>query len=334
MPRSIEYSKGRTKRICHSERSEESKNLLTLHVKGAPHPRFFTAFRMTNPLGFVALAVSFLNRGLSSQRHPKHLSIIILTIFLLVCQSLTACDGSPTPKQPPATPTLSADPLTRGSASYDRGEYFSAIKELTEALEADPDNLEALYRRAWSYLSTNDYELGYADLDRMVKVAPNDARGHYGRGWAQYLRSQQSMDPTPLQSALADMDRAIRLKPDYPQAYSDRGTIHYALGQTDQAMSDYNKALELDPNYTFAYFNRGVLHRELGDVDKALADFNRLIELDPDDAEAYYNRANAYSFTGDKARALADYKKALELARDPDLKRDVQEEMRALESAP
>jgi Tfp pilus assembly protein PilF len=106
----------------------------------------------------------------------KHVSLLLLAVALLV---LAACDGNTTPNPPSvtATATLSNDPLTRGIGYYERGEYFTAIKDLTEVLKADPDNVEALYHRGWSYLSTNDYELGYADLDRVVKLAPDDARG-------------------------------------------------------------------------------------------------------------------------------------------------------------
>jgi tetratricopeptide (TPR) repeat protein len=255
--------------------------------------------------------------------------VITALIFVTV---ISACDSGLAPGPVPATPTLSSDPLARGIARYEREDYFGAIKELSEVLKSDPENVEALYRRGWSYVSTNDADLGYADLNRMVAVAPEDARGYYGRGWAGYVRSQGN--PTVLQDSLSDLDKAIELKPDYAEAYSDRGTIRYTLGETEAALKDYSRALELNPDYSFAYFNRGVIYRELDEVDKALADFNRLIELEPDDAEAYYNRANAYGYKGEKALAIADYNKALELARDPLLRTDIEEEMKALESAP
>src|SRR5688572_32951663 len=104
--------------------------------------------------------------------------ILFVALLFLVALVSSACDGNTAPP----TPILSTDPLTGGIARYDAGDYFGAIEDFTEVLENDPDNTEALHKRGWSYLNTSDYDLGYRDLDAMVKVAPDDARAHYGRG--------------------------------------------------------------------------------------------------------------------------------------------------------
>ena len=77
-----------------------------------------------------------------------------------------------------------------------------------------------------------------ADYAEAIRLEPNDAIAHYGRGlvWcakAEYVK------------AVADFDEAIRLRPDKGQAIYARGVAYLNMGETAKAKMDFARASKL-----------------------------------------------------------------------------------------
>lgn len=83
-----------------------------------------------------------------------------------------------------------------------------------------------------------DYEVVRADLDQVVRLAPDFVYGYYNR--ANLLSMLKDY-----RAALSDYDKALSLNPDLAEAYYNRGLTHIFLGNNKQGISDLSKAGEL-----------------------------------------------------------------------------------------
>ena len=78
------------------------------------------------------------------------------------------------------------------------------------------------------------------------------------------------------------------------------------------------------------YFRRGNAYFNKGDGDHARTDYDQTIKLKADFSEAYYNRGLVFRKKGDASSAAADFKKVLELTKDADLKKQAEDQLKAL----
>ena len=193
----------------------------------------------------------------------------------------------------------------------DKIKELGELAELTQAIEAEPENAEAYYNRGYFYYNQlKDYDKALEDYDKAIEVDPKYTLVYNNRG---VLYQNQFKD---YDKALEDYDKAIEVNPQYALAYRNRGVLYYEqLKDYDKALSDFNKAIELDPKYVSVYNHRGVLYKsQLKDYDKAFADYNKAIELDSTNAQAYNNRALLYDTQFENYdKALEDYNKAIEV---------------------
>jgi tetratricopeptide (TPR) repeat protein len=122
--------------------------------------------------------------------------------------------------------------------------------------------------------------------------------------------------------ALEHCNAALHVRPDDDESLSNRGSVHFALGNYEEA------AARRKPGAARTYFNRALVHAARKDHVWAIADYDEAIRLMPDLAIAYNNRAHQFEATGEMERAIADYRTALRLA--PPLAAVIQHNLRRL----
>jgi tetratricopeptide (TPR) repeat protein len=93
-----------------------------------------------------------------------------------------------------------------------------------------------------------DFDRAIADYTLAIRLDPNDAAAHIGRGAAWF-------DKKEYDKAIADYSRAIDLDPNDPLAYFGRGLTWSIRKNYDRAIADYRQAIRLKPNLAFAYNN-------------------------------------------------------------------------------
>lgn len=61
--------------------------------------------------------------------------------------------------------------------------------------------------------------------------------------------------------------------------YNNRGVLHFAAGNTDDALADFTEAVRLNDTLVFAHINRGNIFNLREQWQQAISAFNRAIEL-------------------------------------------------------
>lgn len=132
--------------------------------------------------------------------------------------------------------------LLRGRLRQARGQHGDALHDFGQALRLDPDNVEALTRRAGALVHEKRYDQARADLDRVLQQREVPEAYLY-RGVAT-LRSSRGVGRC-VHSAVEDLTRAIQLSPRLVDAYFHRGEAYYALDRFAECLADLDQAERL-----------------------------------------------------------------------------------------
>ncbi|MGQ4331775.1 Clp protease N-terminal domain-containing protein [Streptomyces hayashii] len=154
--------------------------------------------------------------------------------------------------------------------------------------------------RARALLVLNRGDLGRADLDSAVRLAPEDPF-HLSRRGTHLLRTGR------VDEAIADFDRALNLAPEYLFPRRRRGEAHLRAGRYADALADLDAVLRDGRAPTAALLSRGQALRALGDAEAALRDVTAASAEDPECSWTRYQYALSLFATGsvDRARRQA-----------------------------
>jgi MtfA peptidase len=165
------------------------------------------------------------------------------------------------------------DPFSEGVYLTSEGWLEEAIDAFTRAIEADPEDYEALFERGTLLLELDEWEEALRDANQGLKHAPDEPAGLVLRGAARVLLGDWKEGLADLQRAIAaeecalgrwcmglaylrlgdlrralqQLDIAVSLDPYDPEAYRLRAEVHQALGNGDDAVRDEEKARHLSP---------------------------------------------------------------------------------------
>ncbi len=226
---------------------------------------------------------------------------------------------------------------------------------LTEILEADPDDLEALRYRALSYnaqwsagtdhgVRTKLEQLALADLARAIELKPGAGWPHHVRAYllkrfgreeeaeaddqaAQRLATAQ---PTPLDllidgilaqqagdnaGAVRLFSEVIRLQPDSAEARLNRADAYEHLGDVEKAIKDLEVSTALQPSDAYPRHSLGKLLTESGTLDEGEAVLREALDRKPDDPEIHETLADNLLRQGREGVGRSDAAGALDLFR-------------------
>jgi hypothetical protein len=148
------------------------------------------------------------------------------------------------------------------------------IKNLTEKLDANPDDANALYRRGQVYASKGAYSLAIKDFDDTIRLNPKDVEALNNRCWARAVIGD-------LQAALKDCNEALRLRPNFVDALDSRGLVNLKSGLTKNAITDFDAALRINPRLTSSLYGRGLARQRNGSISEGNVDIANAKAMDP-----------------------------------------------------
>lgn len=192
-------------------------------------------------------------------------------------------------------------------------QHFRSIEMYSAKIDNDPKNASLYFGRGMDFMLVQDYESALKDMYNALELDPDMLVAHFTRA---VIRSKQieyeylQTDQLPLNQResidLPTPGSSLTGKPRLPEI-STR-SVEY-----EEILREYEKIIHLDPDFIYAYFNRAEIFTHEKDYRAAIADYTRAIEIEPQFAEAYFNRGLAYLSIGQTAEGLDDLRKAGEL---------------------
>jgi len=179
----------------------------------------------------------------------------------------------PATPPPPAPPPAVADSKPAAPTQLALADD-PTIKSLTAKIDANPDDVNALYRRGQVYASKGAYNLAIKDFDDTIRLNPKDVEALNNRCWARTVVGD-------LQSALKDCNEALRLRPNFVDALDSRGLVNLKAGQNKNAVADFDAALKVNPRLTSSLYGRGLAKQRNGSISEGNLDIANAKAMDP-----------------------------------------------------
>jgi len=211
-------------------------------------------------------------------------------------------------------------------------DYFEThkkIKELTERIEENPNDYEALNARSSIYNRLGKTEKAESDRKKFMNLNLDDPwyyflRSFIHKGHANILKDFKQDEAKVneyMNRCMDDINRAIELSPENSYFYYIRSDKYSYIEEYDKALADINKSIDLlnpekVPYYLFTH--RAWIFLNINEYGKAISDLNRCLIIQFDEssfrqrANVYYERAKKFDEVGKVKEAIESYKKYLE----------------------
>ncbi len=209
----------------------------------------------------------------------------------------------------------------RGQYNRNNGNYESALRDYTQAVEIEPKNPDLLNSRGKTYFDMalsgkfkskeNEYLENalkdYTEALTKPKIKnKSKAEVLVNRGAAEGARNNHVQ-------SIADITEGLKLDPTNKNGYFNRSIAYYSLQQYDNALADYKEYLKLDPNNANIWYESGMILRSMKRNDEAIKSLDEAIRLNPNFGLAYLERARARVQSRKVDEAELDYKKAQQM---------------------
>ncbi|WP_027577479.1 caspase family protein [Bradyrhizobium sp. WSM1743] len=179
---------------------------------------------------------------------------------------------------PPPPPAKPIDPAPAPSTDSGPSAAVLAddptIKSLTAKIAANPDDVNALYRRGQVYASKGAYNLAIKDFDDTLRINSKDVEALNNRCWTRTVVGD-------LQGALKDCNEALRLRPNFVDALDSRGLVNLKSGAVKNAIADFDAALKINPRLTSSLYGRGLAKQRNGSAQEGALDIANAKAMDP-----------------------------------------------------
>jgi len=189
-----------------------------------------------------------------------------------------------------------------GLAAFQRGDGESAVEHLARAVELDSSKSEYLNHLGSAYGSLERFDDALGCFEQTLVLDPESAQAHFNIGNVRRLCDQQEAAATAFQ-------RAIELQPEYHEAHFNLGNVRLRQEKLPEAIASYEQALKVKPDYEKA---QKQLLRPLREYAEQL-----LSQGATADAARTYGRLGvAFQALGKRDKAIAAYRYSLQLKDD------------------
>lgn len=190
----------------------------------------------------------------------------------------------------------------RGDIKQRQKNFHGALLDYVLAEKLDDKDPRLFISRSAIHITEGRLKEAMRDIDRALKLDPNDADAHYNAACANYLGLDN-------EAALRDLDRAIDLNPRSPDALFLRGVVKGELYKEEEGFADIEAALLLKPTIAGGNMSAAILLYEMEHYDEAIERFSMVITNDSAHfAEAHYYRAECYYGLENKEMACKDWR--------------------------
>ena len=212
------------------------------------------------------------------------LLLLLVLAFSLGGGALTGCVGAEEKAEKKRLESAEFH-YKMGAGYFDSKEIALAIRELTQALELNPDIPQAHYLLGFIYMGRRDYTKATRHFKEVLRLEPSyhPARNNLG---AVYLATERWRDAVELYGTL--LDEPLYATPEL--AHNNIGWAKYQLRRYSEALEHLRMAIFLKPQFCLGYNNLGLVYRAMGNRGEAQRHFRKAIERCPQNyAEPHFN---------------------------------------------
>lgn len=190
-----------------------------------------------------------------------------------------------------AEPVVAAfDERRSGVSAYNRRDIDGALARFTKAVDANPDDPEALNNLGQMLVRKGRAEEAIAQFDRAIKIAPDRWAYHFNRARAYGELKEWGR-------AVAGYREASKL---FPEDYATQFNLAKALqanGDLTGAITAYERAIELAPGQADFHLSHGLALEAAHRPSDAVDAYKRFLTLEPDSPEAKRIEARIVALT-------------------------------------
>jgi tetratricopeptide (TPR) repeat protein len=142
-------------------------------------------------------------------------------------------------RQPTGQSSLQARKhLRQGYDDYRQNRLEQAIDELNQAIEIEPQNFEAYFWRARSFMRKGQFENAIGDFKKVLELNPGYSPAYDNLGWLFMRRNEYDQ-------SLFYLNQSIKLKPENGWAHFMRSRIFFQKGDLQNALENAQTACKL-----------------------------------------------------------------------------------------
>jgi predicted O-linked N-acetylglucosamine transferase (SPINDLY family) len=233
-----------------------------------------------------------------------------------------------------------AEALAQGTRHQQAGQLAEAERLYRLALQADPQNAQALNLLGTIAMLVGQPDQAVALLNQAIRIDRSQPAYHVNLGEAHRLcgdldaavactqaalRLQPNLQPARynlsclyhqqgnLSAAESWARQAVKAVPDDPKARAQLGRVQHDQGKFAEAEASFRRALRVAPDDAAAHGGLGLALVEQNRNQEGCAELERSVALDPSDAKVHNNLANVLREFRMYDRAELHYREALRL---------------------
>ena len=196
------------------------------------------------------------------------------------------------------------------------GDNGGALKILSEILAQKPTQVEALLRRAETYLDLQKCEEALADANEALRLTNNK------NPYANYVRGCIYMQTHKLDQAIAELRIAAAGMPKHLPTHFWLARCLLMKDRLREAIEELNVVVKLDPRFTTAWLVLVSAHLQNGDPDAAFATLDadqaikhclKALEVDPKNVDVHFLLGLVYLRKESFDEAKAQFEEVLKL---------------------
>ncbi len=154
--------------------------------------------------------------------------------------------------------------LKQGMRFHDEGKFREALECYQKVLESEPNNAEALYEMAYTFMSTGDYKRAAQYAKNSIRKGKNPYAGSYAV-WGSSLDELGQKE-----KALKVFDEGIKYFPEDHLLVYNKGLTLYRMKRYHEAEQILCRSIQLRPSHPGSHLLLAYTEAELGNRIKAM----------------------------------------------------------------
>lgn len=228
---------------------------------------------------------------------------VALGCLLFITPILGGCDG-------PSPEARKANHRERAASYFEKGQYQEALIEYRNVTQIDPQDADAHYRSALTYLKLggmSNIQGAFAELSRTVELDKTNRDAQLKLGELYFLGNEHK-------KAREQADIVLVSAPDDTEGLILRGRSLINEKRYQEGIVELKKAIELDPKNIQTRIDLARAYFAANDRDAAEKVLRQALTANPRATEVIMALGDFLTITGKPEQAERTYKQALDLA--------------------